>query len=116
AEKVGADSFEFEKNLAAASMTRVERRDPNAQYNKYAVSELKNLSSSIDWITFFRAMKINTDTVLVGQPKFFKEVGQLVNSASADVWKSYAKFHILNDYSPFLSNDFVNASFDFYGK
>ncbi len=31
-------------------------------------------------------------------------------------WKNYLRFKVLNDAAPWLSDEFVTANFDFYGK
>lgn len=116
AAEAAANVFALEEKLAAASMTRTERRDPYKTYNKFTVEEFSN-QNGIDWKTVMADMKVTgEDEILVGMPDFFKEVSNQLNNTSVDVWKQYLKFHVVNDMAPYLSSNFDNARFDFYGK
>lgn len=117
AKKNAADIYKLEESLAAASMTRVEMRDPYKLYNKYNLATLNKLTPNINWNTMFANLKVNgQDSCIVATPNFFKEVSKQLTSTPLDVWKTYLKFHTVNDLSAFVSSDFDNAHFDFYGK
>jgi putative endopeptidase len=40
----------------------------------------------------------------------------MMGDTPVEDWKIYLKWHILKNAAPYLSNDFINTSFDFYGK
>jgi len=106
----------IENSLAISSMTMVERRDPLTQYNKKTVDVLTKESNGFNWTLFFIETGAGDPGELnVAQPKFFAEVGKLVKTISTDNWKKYLAFHTLNSFAPYLSSDFVNAQFAFYG-
>ena len=106
----------IENSLAISSMTMVERRDPLTQYNKKTVDILTKESNGFNWTLFFSETGAGDPGELnVAQPKFFAEVGKLVKTVSTDNWKKYLEFHTINSFAPFLSSDFVNAQFAFYG-
>ncbi len=97
AKKKAETIFNLEKKLARAQMSRVEMRDPQKTYNKFAVSDFSKTTPSIDWKQFLAKMKITTeDSILVSAPKFFVTVDSLVKQVSA---------------APLLSKPFVDASF-----
>ena len=111
-----ANVYALEEKLAKASMTRTERRDPYKTYNKKTIEEFSK-ESGIDWATVMADMKVTgEENVIVGMPDFFKEVSNLLNNTSLDEWKQYLKFHVVNDMAPYLSSNFDQARFDFYGK
>lgn len=117
AKKDAADIYKLEEAMAAASMTRVEQRDPYKLYNKYDLASLNKQTPNIDWKAMFATMKLNgQDTCIVGMPKFFAEVSKQLKATPLDVWKKYLKLHIAVGMAPYLSHDFDQARFDFYGK
>jgi len=114
AEKNASIIFNIEKILAAAQMSRVEMRDPYKTYNKFAIADLSKTTSNLNWATLIPLMKVNgQDTVLVNSPKFFTELNALLSSAPLDDLKTYLKWNVLKSSAPYLSSDFVDASFAF---
>ncbi len=117
AKKDAADVYKLETSLAGASMTRVDMRDPYKLYNKYNLDGLNKLTPGMDWKVLFQNLKLNgQDSAIVGTPKFFVEVSKQLKATPIDVWKKYLKFHTVNDMAPYLSSNFDNTRFDFYGK
>ncbi len=117
AEKDAAEIMSIEARLAKASMSRVERRNPEKTYNKMSLSALRELSPSFGWQNYFKDAGGNKFEYLnVGQPEFFKEVSLMMKEVPLQSWKSYLKWNLIRSSANYLSDDFVNASFDFYGK
>ncbi|MDB5232943.1 MAG: putative metalloendopeptidase [Chitinophagaceae bacterium] len=108
--------FLLEKKLAGSHRTNVELRNPQANYNKMAVSSLDQNMPSVGWKDLLNNMMIKTDSVNVGQPGFYSALNDLLKSVPVDTWKTYLKFHIINDYANDLSSPFVNARFEYAGK
>jgi putative endopeptidase len=117
AEKVAQSVFEFEKNLAKISRTRLELRDPQKNYNKMKVGELISKSGNFDWNMYFSGIGLKgLKQVNVGQPDFFKGIGQLVKTTSIEFLRNYLTWHLLHGSAPYLSSGFVNENFRFFGK
>ncbi|MES2838243.1 MAG: M13 family metallopeptidase [Bacteroidota bacterium] len=109
--------YAFEKKMADASMTNVEMRDPEKMYNKKSLSELQKLYPNIDWKIYFEEYKTPTfDSLIVGQLNYFSTLDKLIISTPLDTWKTYLNWKLANETSPFLSDDFANANFEFYDK
>lgn len=109
--------YSIEEKLAAASMTRIEQRDPYKVYNKFQVDDLSKTTPGIDWKSLLTSMKLKgQDTVLVAQPKFFTEAAKLLNTVSVNAWKKYLSLRLVSSMAPYLNRDFDAARFDFYGK
>lgn len=107
----------IETELAKVSMTRVERRDPNATYHKMSLGDVTGLGQGFDWAVYFREIGVaNPGAINVGQPEFMKAMAKLVASRPLDDWKVYLRWHLVHDTAPMLSSAFVNENFDFYGK
>lgn len=107
--------FSMETVLAGASMTNVQLRDPYASYNKMSVTELTKLAPEVDWKKHLSAMGINEDTVIIGQPEFFKELNKQLKSVSINDWKDYLRWNLMDSYAPFLDDALVEKSFQFHG-
>lgn len=110
------DVLQIEMLLAAASMTRVELRDPEKNYNLFTIEKLKTNYPHIDWNVFFGEMKINPKEIVIGQPLFFKTLDSMLVNIPHDKWVAYLDFLLLNDVAKYLSQPFVNARFNFFGK
>jgi len=110
-----ATVVELESYLAENSMGRVERRNPDNTYNKFSVEELQTLCPGIDWKSFFVAAELNgVDNLIIGQPDYFKALNNSLTQFSIENWKTYMKWHLLNDMASNLSADFENQVFSFY--
>jgi putative endopeptidase len=103
----------LETELAKASMTRVEQRDPNAIYHKTSLADLKQMSGGINWPLYFRAagMTAPVSYVNVAQPNFVRRAGELVNTVPLQDWRAYLRYHLLATASPWLSSDFTKEDF-----
>ncbi len=106
--------FGIEKKLAEAQMSRVEMRDPYKTYNKFSVADFNKTTPDIDWKSLMATMKVNgQDTVLVGTPRFFTELNNLLKTTPVNDWRIYLQWNVLKSSAPYLSSPFVNANFAF---
>ncbi|MFC1536132.1 M13 family metallopeptidase [Candidatus Neomarinimicrobiota bacterium] len=107
----------MEIELAENHWTGVENRDSEKTYNKYAVSELTKLSPNLNWQLFFEKAKIaKAENIVVRQPSYFTAMSDVIAHYSLDDWKNYSKVKLLSSNATELSQAFVEASFEFYGK
>ncbi len=117
AAKNAEDIIALETQLAKASMSRTEERDPKKIYNKMTVKELINLSPDFEWNNYFSLMDVsNPGDINVAQPEFFKEISKVIKSTPLSTLKEYLKWNIIRSASPYLSDPFVEANFNFYGR
>ena len=114
----GAKSvFNIEKFLAENSRKLEDLRDPYANYHKMPVAELNKLTPGIDWNDLFKKLEYKSvDTVIVGQPEYYKAVSKALNDFSVDDWKAYLRFKLIGSYAPYLNNAVVEENFRFGGK
>ena len=107
----------FETRLAEASMTRVERRDPEKTYHRMSVSEASELTPNFSWTAYLK--QIDSPPVVainVAEPKFFEALSKELVATPLPVWKTYLCWHLIHTAAPSLSKKFVDENFDFYGK
>lgn len=106
--------MEIETRLAEASMTRIERRNPHATYNKKTVRELQQLMPAFNWQEYLSHRGLSIEEINVGQPLFFETAQELFAQKPLEQWKTYMKWHVLRGAAPFTGKDFEQAHFDFY--
>src|SRR6266702_3229327 len=102
----------LETALARASLTRVERRDPNANYHKLTLAAADSLTPNLAWPAFLRdAGAPATEAINIGQPRFFRAVDSLLTAVPLADWRAYLRWHFARHLAPWLSSPFVDASF-----
>ncbi len=107
--------LKLETEMAKSSRKRVEMRDPELNYNKMNMTELKTLAPELNWNEFINACgMMNINEVVIGQPDFFKNLSALLKSTSIDDWKTYMRWNIINTFASDLSDAFVKQDFYFY--
>src|SRR5947207_4730024 len=106
--------MDIETALAKPAMTRVQMRDPNANYHKMTSIELAQLAPGFNWSGFFAGEgRPDIPAINVQNPGFLKAVDTLLTSTSVDDWKAYLRWHLLDNAAPSLSSAFVNEDFRF---
>ena len=120
-EEEAAESAEavlaFETGIAEVSVDRNALRDVHMNYNKMSLKDFKSKYDFLDWDIFFNGIGVKNSTEInAGQISFFKGMTDLVKKTSLEDLKAYLSFKLLNSASNYLSEDFVNANFDFFGK
>ena len=113
AEKSATVTYEIEKQLATAHRTNIELRDVKANYNKMATAALSKKNPNLNWTTLLADLGAKVDSVNVGQPAYYDKLDRMLKSVPINDWKIYLKANALINYSNFLSQPFVDASFEY---
>ena len=109
--------FALEKDLAGFQWTRVENRDRDKTYNRYETKQLADLTPQFDWSLFLSAAGVgDIHDIVVNQPSYLEGFGAVLARHDVGDWKAYLAWQLLNKYAPMLSQKFVDADFEFYGK
>lgn len=107
----------IETRLARASKTRLQLRDPEANYHKMKLADVQTLAPNYDWQGFFTGVGLSKPgDINVGQPDFFKEVNTMLKDVSVDDWKVYLSWNLINNMAAYLNSKIVEEHFEFYGK
>ena len=110
------DIIALETKLAKASRKLQDLRDPYANYNKFAITDLKKLSPGIDWALTLKQIGVTkVDSVIVGQPEFYKELDKIVATEKMQTLKDYLTYHLVQTFASNLSKPLDDANFKFYG-
>jgi len=106
----------FETELAKAFMDKNIMRDPFITKNIKTVDELKTMLPSINFDEYFKTLGLKLDKINVGQVDYIKSLNSILSKTDFNVIKNYLACQMISGAAPYLSSDFVNANFDFYGK
>lgn len=108
--------FAFEKALAAAHWSRIESRDADKTYNKIAFADLATRAPGFAWADYARAAGLPTGgDYLVAQPSALTGEAKIWAETPLPVLKDHLMLRVLGGYARFLSADFDQANFGFYG-
>jgi putative endopeptidase len=107
----------IQTRLAESSRTPVELRDPNKQYNKMTLAQLKELTPNFNWEAYLAARGVpKVSEINIGQPEFFKNLNAMLTDVPLADWKTYLRWHLLRDAAAVLPAPFEQESFNFYGR
>ncbi|HEY2747785.1 MAG TPA: M13 family metallopeptidase, partial [Polyangia bacterium] len=107
----------FETELARASLTRVEKREPHNLDHKLDRKALAALTPSFAWDRYLAAAGVPTvDAVNVSEPKFYQALDVHLHALPLDTLRAYLRWHVVRSASPYLSKPFVDENFAFYRK
>ncbi len=107
----------LETELAKASRTRVELRDPDKNYNRFSSMEFMLKTPALAWDVYFTDLGAAAPAYeIIGQPEFFDAVNRLVQERPLDDWKVYLRWHLLHSSASCMPAAFEQENFNFYGK
>jgi len=109
----------LETSLASHHWDQVKNRDATLTYNKMDRAQVKALMPAFDWDLYLAEGEIPgivLDSVIVQQPSFFEGLGSILANFDVDAWKAWLKWHIISGAAPYLSDEFTNENFAFFGK
>src|SRR5439155_1071454 len=108
----------LETELAKASLTRVQRRDPAATDHPMPIAQLRTLAPTVDWARYFRAIGLTAPVTRVNaaEPDFLARVSGLLLTTSPVVWRAYLRARVLAATAPWLSTPFVQEDFAFRSR
>lgn len=109
--------YDLEKFLADSSRKLEDLRDPYKNYNKIPVAELSKLTPQIDWKDLFEKMDYKkVDTVIVGQPEYYRALSKALTTYSIADWKVYLRKNLVSEFSGQLNKSFRDENFRFNGQ
>jgi putative endopeptidase len=107
----------LETRLAEASMTRVERRNPDNTYHRKTLDEVAKLTPNFSWSGYLEDLNAPPVVAInVAQPAYFEAVNRELAATPLSAWKAYLRWHLVHSAAPSLSRAFVEENFAFYGK
>ncbi|PMD98140.1 peptidase M13 [Siphonobacter sp. BAB-5405] len=116
AQKLAEDILALETKIAASHLGRIEMRNPIAQYNKFATKDFAAKVPNLDLSALLTTLRMKTDTIIVGQPKYYEYLNTMLPNENIETLKAKMKFSVISGASANLSSPFVNANFEYVGK
>ena len=106
----------LETELAQAQWTKAENRDPAKTYNKADIASLGSISVGYDWHRYLVAAGIDgkVSYLIISQPSYLQGFARALAETPLATWKAYFRWHLLSDFSPYLSKAYVDEAFAFY--
>ena len=112
-----AGVMNVETALAEKMWSSVELRDIPAQYNPMSRAEFEKRYDAVDWPAYYAAMGIGDfETVIVTTPSSLDNANKLLRTASLDDLRYYLAAQYIDAAAGYLSDDFQQASFEFFGR
>ncbi|MGI4742227.1 MAG: M13 family metallopeptidase [Janthinobacterium lividum] len=112
AQRNAATVERLEKRLAQASRTRVELRNPQANYNLLALPAAAQRYPAVQLPKLLAAMQLGqAQELIVGQPAFFDEVNTLLKTEPLADLQTYMRWHLVRSVAATLPAAYVGASF-----
>lgn len=116
-EEMARKILNFETELAKICLDKNDLRDPNLTYNIKTIEEFQQMLPILDVKTYMNGMGLgNLQTVNLATLSYFEKLNGILNKTDLNTLQAYLAWEVINSAASYLSNDFVNANFDFYGK
>ncbi|MCI5618865.1 MAG: M13 family metallopeptidase [Rikenellaceae bacterium] len=116
-QQAAENAFAVETRLAEVSWTRLQNRDIEALYNPCSSGQLNTLFPGFDFDTYFKTRNIPAqDKLNVEQNSFFKGMSSLFAGTPLEQLKDYVAARLIDEASSYLSDEYYDASFDFYSR
>ena len=109
--------MDVETRLAKTFRSMVELRDPQANYNKMTLDELKQKYASFNWDAYLTNLGLkNVQEIIVGQPEALAEAAKILDSLPVEQQVLYLQWKLIDRAASFLNDEIVVQNFDFYGR
>ena len=119
ADAAAATVVALETRIAEGHWERAETRDVQKTYNLTTLAELEALAPGFDWTAYVTNLGGAADLLaesVVKEPSFFAHLSKLLTEAPIEDWRVWMLTRVLRSAAPYLTDDFVETNFDFYGR
>ena len=111
--------MEVETLLAKGHWERSETRDVIKTYNLMTLEELRAAAPAYDWDAWTKGLAAQESVLaeaVVRQPSYLTHLSKALEQVALEDWKAWVAIRVIRAAAPYLSSDFVEESFDFYGR
>ncbi|MCQ2164283.1 MAG: M13 family metallopeptidase [Bacteroidales bacterium] len=111
------DAFDMEMAIAVPFWSMVQQRDIEAQYNPMSSDELCAAYPALMLGTYMTEMGIPSQPkIIVEQPSYLQALNEMFKTIDGAKLRHLLQAQLLSDACGSLSDDFTEASFDFFSK
>lgn len=112
AQKKAQSIMSLETQLAQASLSQIEQRDPYSTYHFMSDKEIQKTNPNFSWEGYFKALGFpQIHSFNLAMPTFFTKVNELLKTIPLEDWKVYLHWHLASAFTPYLSQNFVDENF-----
>lgn len=106
-----------ETRLAQAFRSRVELRDPQANYHKMSMEDIRKEYASFDWDAYLGGLGLtDVKEIIVGQPASLLASVKEIDSLPLEQQKLYLQWKLIDAAAGCLNDAMVEQNFDFYSR
>ena len=109
----------LETELATHHWDNVANRDSQKTYNPMLWQAANDKAGALDldvWLTALGVPEHSFNEVVVRQPSFLEGLETVLRDDNLEAWRDWLAWQVIRSNSPYLSKNFVEANFDFYGR
>jgi len=122
----------LDTELAKGHWERAETRDVQKTYNLRTADELKAMCPAFDWDAYVTNLGGHSGArsatsegagernilaeVCVRQPSYLEHLSTALTETPIETWRDWMYSRVLRSVAAYLSDDFVETNFDFYGR
>lgn len=104
--------MKLETQLAQASMSPVEQRDPHAIYHIMDTQQLDKITPDFSWPAYLTAIgQGKLKSINLAMPDFFVAFNKQLKTVPLQDWQIYLRWHLIDAFAPYLSKPFVDQNF-----
>jgi putative endopeptidase len=115
--------LDLDTELAKGHWERAETRDVQKTYNLLTADELKALCPGFDWDAYVTNLGgqlagpgATIAELVVRQPSYLEHLSTVLETVPVETWRDWFLSRVLRSAAPYLSDEFVQTNFDFYGR
>ena len=115
AEQKAKDAFDFQMTIAEPSWSMIQQRDIEARYNPMTPEQLYKEYPALRFDAYLDAMGIPAQSkIVLEQPSYFKALNRILAKTNSRILRHYLQAQLLSGACGYISDDFTDASFDFF--
>ena len=103
--------------MAKSFYPKEKLRDPNANYHKMSLADVRKNFPGFDWDAYLVARGADVATEInINQPEAIAESIAIMNDTDLELIKDYLRYRIISSADTLLDDDTYEISFDFYNR
>ncbi len=104
----------IERQLAKKAYSKKRLNNFRKNYHEYTYNKLEKLVPEICWDDYFSSLGLEYyETVIIGNPGYFRAVGKLLRESELKDIKTYLHWRLLYKSSPYLSKEYLESFYNF---
>ena len=107
----------MENEIAQVSWSKADQRDDTKTYNPMSPSDLRKAAPGFPWRAFLKAASFGgANRLIVDENTAFPKIAAVFAKTPTSTLRAWLAFNLADNASPYLSEPFDDAHFDFHSK